>query len=278
MTAPTDRLEQVEQVLAELEAVEAQLSELQDGLTRSHRLATLGTMASIIAHEFNNILTPMISYCQMAQAAPDDLPMLRKAVDKALAGAQKAASISASMLGFARDADEATRCRLDTVLEEVFNCMARPPQKDGIDLQLDIPQDLWLAISPVNLQQVLLNLVLNARQAMRRRGGRLTITAQRRGVPGREDAVIEIADTGPGIPEDLLPNVFRPFVTRRESDDGSGGRGTGLGLAICRDLIRRAEGVIRIARSDATGTTFVIELPTTVGEAAALEPGTGDAA
>jgi signal transduction histidine kinase len=256
MAAPLDRLDQAEMLLQQLETVETQLRQLQDGLTRSHRLATLGTMASIIAHEFNNILTPMISYCQMAQQAPEDLEMLRKAVDKSLAGAQKAASISSSMLGFARDADEADRCRLDQVLDEVFNCMARPPARDGITLSLHIPENTWLAISPVNLQQVLLNLILNARQIMRRTGGRLDITASRRG----PNIIIEVADSGPGIAPDLLPHVFKPFVTRRDTDD-TGSRGTGLGLAICRDLVTRAQGAIRVARSDPTGTTFELTLP-----------------
>ncbi|QNN22648.1 HAMP domain-containing histidine kinase [Planctomycetales bacterium ZRK34] len=258
MAAPLDRLDQAEALLQQLESVETQLRQLQDGLTRSHRLATLGTMASIIAHEFNNILTPMISYCQMAQQAPEDIAMLRKAVDKSLAGALKAASISSSMLGFARDSDEADHCRLDQVLDEVFNCMARPPARDGITLSIHIPENTWLAISPVNLQQVLLNLILNARQVMRKTGGRLNITASRRG----PNILLEIADTGPGIPADILADVFKPFVTRRDPDpDATHSRGTGLGLAICRDLVQRAEGAIRVARSDDTGTTFELTIP-----------------
>ncbi|MBI1370245.1 MAG: hypothetical protein GC162_16545 [Planctomycetes bacterium] len=257
MALPTDKLEQAELLLGELERVEVQLRQLQEGLTRSHRLATLGTMASIIAHEFNNILTPMISYCQMAEQVPEDIPMLRKAVAKALAGAQKAASISSSMLGFARESDEAALSNIVQVIDEVFNCMARPPQRDGIRLTIDVDADLHVAISPVNLQQVLLNIVLNARQAMRRQGGSLALSAGREG----ETVFIEVADTGPGIPTDILPRVFEPFVTRREGVGAGQAPGTGLGLAICRDLIRRAGGQIAITKSDPTGTTFRIVLP-----------------
>jgi len=256
MATPTDRIDQAETLLRDLERVEAQLHQLQDGLTRSHRLATLGTMASIIAHEFNNILTPMISYCQMAEQSPEDVAMLRKAVAKSLAGAQKAASISSSMLGFARDGDEADVAQLDVVLDEVFNCMARPPEKDGIQCHIDIPEDTYVAMSPTGAQQVLLNLVLNARQAMRRTGGHLSITARQAG----DTVTLDISDTGPGIPQDLIPHVFKPFITRREAEPGQP-RGTGLGLAICSDLIERAGGEISIAKSDSDGTTFRIELP-----------------
>jgi len=221
MATPTDRIDQAETLLRDLERVEAQLHQLQDGLTRSHRLATLGTMASIIAHEFNNILTPMISYCQMAEQSPDDIEMLR-----------------------------------NVVLDEVSNCMARPPEKDGIQCHIDIPEDTYVAMSPTGAQQVLLNLVLNARQAMRRNGGHLSITARQ----AVDTVTLDISDTGPGIPQDLIPHVFTPSIPRRQAEPGQP-RGTGLGLAICSDLIERAGGQITIVKSDSDGTTFRIELP-----------------
>jgi signal transduction histidine kinase len=258
MDPSDDKLNDAEHLLGELESIESNLRRLQQGLTRSHRLATLGTMASIVAHEFNNILTPVISYCQLAQQAPDDLVLQQKAVAKALAGAERAAQISGSMLGFSSDANQPGEegCEVESVVQEVFNCLARPPQKDGIELKLGIEPGCRVAMTPVSLQQVLLNLVLNARQVLRDRGGKLWLSAWSEG----RWSMIEVADTGPGIPPDLLPTVFEPFVTRRGGGSAASSEGTGLGLAVCRDLVERAGGNIGVVRSDATGTTFRIEL------------------
>jgi signal transduction histidine kinase len=256
MSLPVEKLDEVERLLTDLESVEEKLRALQDGLTQSHRLATLGTMASIICHELNNLLTPIISYCQLAQSAPTDIELLKKAVDRSLKGALKAAQISSSMLGFARENDEAQDALIRFVVDEVFHCLARAPEKDGITLTIDVPKDLRAAIPPVNLQQVLLNLVLNARQAMRARGGKLTVRAEQRGA----QVIIEVIDTGRGIPADIRGREFEPFVTRRDPSCNEG-RGTGLGLAVCRDLIRRAGGTIEIASTSERGTTFRITLP-----------------
>ncbi len=264
-----ENLDQAEALLGHLETVEAQLRQLQEGLTRSHRLATLGTMASIIAHEFNNILTPVLSYCQMALQNPGDAELSKKAIEKSLRGAQRAAQISSSMLGFARDADGQQSAHLPEVITEVFSCLARAPEKDGIQLTLSVPQDCWLAITPVALQQILLNLVLNARQAMRRKGGELSITAKNDG-GALNNTIIEIADTGPGIPADILPRVFEPFVTRRDEAIGQP-KGTGLGLTISRDLVQHSGGTLTIASTGPTGTTFRITLP-----AAAPPPASSD--
>ena len=165
-----DQLAQVEQLLTHFERLEEQLQQVRDGLTHSHRLATLGTIASIIAHEYNNILTPMISYGQLALARPDDAALMRKAVEKALSGAERATKISSSLLGFAREADHEHAANLQQTISDTISCLARDPEKDGVDLRIDVP-DVQLAITPLNLQQVLLNLILNAIQAMRPNGG-----------------------------------------------------------------------------------------------------------
>ncbi len=266
MSVHADKLAEAEHLLDELERMQLQLQQLQEGVTRSHRLATLGTMASIIAHEFNNLLTPMISYCQLARKSPDDAQLARKAIDKALAGATRAAEISSSMLGFARDGDGDDLARVASVIDDVFNCLARDPKKDGIELRLDVADPLWAAIAPVALQQVVLNLVLNARQAMRPKGGQLHIIARADGDTVR----ITVADTGPGIPPQMLDHLFEPFVTRRDGPAGEP-KGTGLGLTVCRDLITRADGSIEVDSSPGMGATFRITLP------AATKPSSGSA-
>lgn len=257
-------LQSIDEVLARFETLEEQLRQVREGLVHSHRLATLGTMAAIIAHEYNNILTPVISYAQMALARPDDAALARKALERALSGAERAAKISGSLLGFARDAQGkgATRANLRHAIDEALTCMAREPKKDGVRLVIDVP-DVELAIAPVNLQQVLLNLMLNARQAIGRRGGELRISAQVEAGPKGAPAKVrvDVADTGPGIPPEIMERLFQPFVTHRASAGPGESQGTGLGLAICRDLIRAAEGEITVDSAPGQGATFHITLP-----------------
>ena len=250
-------LAHVEELLAHFEQLEAQFQQVRDGLTHSHRLATLGTIASIVAHEYNNILTPVISYAQLALADPDDPALMRKAVEKALSGAERAARISSSLLGFAREGDEQQVALLPKTIAEAVSCLGRDPAKDGITLKVAVPE-VTVAIPPLNLQQVMLNLILNARKAMKG-GGQLRIT-------GRQDGRlvnVDVADTGPGIPEEILDRLFDPFVTQElhPSDDGVDARGTGLGLCICRELIRNAGGRISVTTTPGRGATFHLVLP-----------------
>lgn len=254
-----DQLAQVEKLLEHFEQLEAQLQQVRDGLTHSHRLATLGTIASIIAHEYNNILTPILSYGQLALAKPDDSALMKTAVEKAVAGAERAANISSSLLGFAREADQEHAANLQPTIQDTFGCLGRDPEKDGIDVTVDVP-DVQVAISPLNLQQVLLNLILNAKQAMQRnRGGTIRITGHIEGTLLH----LDVADSGPGIPEDIKDRLFEPFVTHRQHspNDPAERKGTGLGLCICRDLIRNAGGQISFDSTPGKGTTFHLTVP-----------------
>ena len=263
-TAPTAPLGQVDldtvaDLLAEFEKLETQLHQVREGLTHSHRLATLGTIATIIAHEFNNILTPMMSYGQLALARPSDQDLMRKAVEKTVSGCERAAKICSSLLGFAREADEHHVAPLRPTIDETIACLSRDPKKDGIDLTIDVP-DVQVAISPLNLQQVLLNLILNAKKAMGIRGGRLRISATVEGAMVN----IDVADNGPGIPPAIRDRLFEPFVTQKhrpDHDDGLERKGTGLGLCICRDLVRNAGGNITVDSVPDQGATFHISLP-----------------
>src|SRR6185369_5603381 len=116
--ADPEALTTIEQLFANFQQLEAQLQQVRESLTHSHRLATLGTIASIIAHEYNNILTPVVSYAQLALAKPGDQELMKKAVEKALAGAERAAHISSSLLGFAREADQRHAAPLRRTIDE----------------------------------------------------------------------------------------------------------------------------------------------------------------
>lgn len=256
-TSPV-QVERIEDMLEHFELLEAQLRQIRDGLTHSHRLATLGTLASIIAHEYNNILTPILSYGQLALAQPDNQNMMRTAVEKSVIGAERAAQISRSLLGFARESDHELHADLQSTIEETLGCLGRDLKKDGINLTIEVP-DVQLAISPLKLQQVLLNLMLNAKQAMGRAGGSLRLEGQ-----VQENTLhLDVADSGPGIPPEVMDRLFEPFVTKRhhapnELDER---KGTGLGLCICRDLIINAGGEITADSQPGQGATFHLAIP-----------------
>lgn len=261
-------LAEVERLLEQFADLERELQHIRAELTHSHRLATLGTLTSTIAHEYNNILTPVISYAQFALSNPDDPELMRKSIEKSLSGALRAAQISSSLLGFAREEADAGPADLNGVVQETLACLARPPEKDGIELHLDLPE-VQVAMSALNLQQVLMNLILNARKAMRRTGGALTI----RGCVEGDHVLLDVADTGPGISWEMQPRLFEPFATQPadpeyaasaelgQTNESMGERSTGLGLCICRDLLRQADGSIDVTSTPGEGATFHLTLP-----------------
>ena len=273
-------------VLEQFEAIENQIIGLRDQLARSHRLTTLGTLSAMVAHEFNNILTPVVSYAQLALQNPDDKELLVKALKKTLACAERAVRVSSAVLGFSRDdcTPAADGVHLRTAIDEALTCMAREPRRDGIELLVDVPE-VRVAVGGVCLQQVLVNLVLNAREALRGvagRRGRITITATPE-LPseGSGGAVVQrlrldVADNGPGVPEAIAARLFEPFVThpaggaagprlvnddRASAADAPPRKGTGLGLCICRDLLRAAGGDITVTNRPGAGATFHVLLP-----------------
>lgn len=246
----------IQSLLDEFHRLESQLQQVRQGLAHSHRLATLGTMAATVAHEFNNILTPLISYAQFALTQPPDLNLMRSALEKVYAGSQHAARICTSLLGFTRQQlPERTAPLLQTV-RDAMGCLGRDPASDRIEVKVDLP-DLRVAMAPIALQQVFVNLFLNARKAMLAAGGMLTITAT--AADGRID--ITVADTGPGIPPAIRDRLFEPFVSQPAGPAPAAAQGTGLGLWISRDLLRAAGGELELDTTPRRGASFRLSIP-----------------
>jgi signal transduction histidine kinase len=145
--------------------------------------------------------------------------------------------------------------------------MARDPQKDGIALRVQLQPQLMIDGDQVQLEQVLLNLLINARQAMLGKGGSLTVKAGL--VEETGELRIQVIDTGPGIPEKLLPRIFQPFFTTKGTARRGETKGTGLGLSICKDIIEHHHGRIEVQSQVGRGTTFSIYLPGAAAERAA---------
>jgi signal transduction histidine kinase len=242
--------------------MEQQLRFLREQLTESQRLATIGTIAAVIAHEFNNILTPIVSYSQSAlQNAESDKPdmdFIRKALFKSFQGSAKAGRICVSMLGLARGESVFGPVSVQKLVDETLAVMARDPQKDGIALRVQVQPELTVVGDSVQLEQVLLNLLINARQALLGKGGSITIRAQRMETA---EIRIQVVDTGPGIPEKLLPKIFQPFFTTKATARKGESKGTGLGLAICKEIVEHHKGQIEVQSEVGKGTMFSIYLP-----------------
>ena len=259
-TSPVRSLPDV--LLQQVEQTQQQLSELKDQLTDSQRLASIGTIAAVIAHEFNNLLTPIVSYAQFALQSAEsnapDMDLIKKALTKSFTSSMRAGKICGSMLSLARGDADFREVGVQELVDDTLLVMARDPKKDGIALRIQIQPDLKVVGDVVQLEQVLLNLLINARHAMLGKSGSLTIKAQ----PMDSEVRIQIIDTGPGIPEKLLPKIFQPFFTTKGTAKKGEARGSGLGLAICKDIIEHHKGRIEVASEMGKGTTFSIYLPT----------------
>ncbi len=269
----------------EIAALHKQIEDLESDLARSERLATLGAMSGAIAHEFNNLLTPLLNYAAMALAHPEDERLTRKALEKTIQSAERASQVADALLGSLQEQSASPDgCHLREAVENALTGLVRPPVADGIEVLIDISHDLRVAISPTDLNQVLLNLILNACEAMRPGPGTLAITAaclpalrldqghlnnaniSRTNVAGK--IVLRIVDTGPGMTADLVERVFDPLVTTKQREPGARkqGGGSGLGLTVCKRLIQRAGGTITLRSEPGIGTSFSIHLPSCIAK------------
>jgi signal transduction histidine kinase len=243
------------------------LQQLKAQLEHAQRLASIGSITSSVFHEVNNLLTPIISYAQLALAENPESELVQKALRKAILGAERAASIASCMLGFAHDRDGEPIVHLDHAVNDTLLCLGRDLSKDGIQLVREIPDDLWLRIQPVAIQQVLMNLLINARRAIDGKPGWIRVSAERstwnRDEPqwgGADCALITFEDSGPGMPAELIAKAFVPFV-RGVVDEHERRPGSGLGLPICRQLIEGADGTIELDPNASAGARFLIRLP-----------------
>lgn len=236
----------------------SETDQLRQQLLHAQRLSTVGALASSMAHEFNNILTTIINYAKLGQRAEHDPAVRTQALEKILKGSQRAATIINSMLGFAR-AQSSQREPTDIVrlVEEVLILADKDLRKHRVQVETNFHGRPTASVISGQIEQILLNLVINARQAMPQ-GGRLRIDVRENTRTGMVE--IRIADTGVGISPDQLRLIFEPFYTTKEPDEHGHG-GTGLGLSVCRQIIEQHHGRIRVESLAGKGSTFTVKLP-----------------
>ena len=231
---------------------------LRRQLLQAQRLSSVGTLASSVAHEFNNILTTIINYAKLGLRAPEGSSARTEALEKILKGSQRAATIVSSMLGFARNnGTQRELTDLTQLAEEVLILTEKDLSKHHVQVEKLFPDHVHAPIVPGQIEQILLNLIINARQAMPR-GGRLRIEVLEN--TATQLVEIHISDTGVGIAPEQLRLIFEPFYTTKEPDEHGHG-GTGLGLSVCRQIIEQHQGRIRVESMPGKGSTFTVKLP-----------------
>ena len=233
------------------------------------RISSLGVLAGGVFHELNNALTPILSYAKLGLRNPD--PAYReRALTQIVDAAQRAATITRGMLGLSRPGNLAHREPTDLarLVEEVAMLVKKDMARYRVRLDMKSAGNLFARVNPAQIQQVLLNLLINARQAMP--GGGVVRLRLGLDATGRR-AEISVADSGVGIAPADLRRIFEPFFSTKTEPDAAGQGGTGLGLAVCRDIVEAHHGRLRAESRLGQGSTFTIILPacpppTTPGE------------
>jgi signal transduction histidine kinase len=230
-------------------------AQMEAHLRERDKLFTLGLLAGGVAHDLNNPLAVISAHAQLLlrRAADDDsADQLRDIIG----AVDRCSRIVADLLNFARRHPTET-CPVDAVdvVRATLGMRERTLSSSGVEVRTELPPDLPLVAGDWHqLQQVFLNVIVNAEQALHKGGGTLRVTAAETAEPVRCVAV-EVWNDGPPIPPEVLPHIFDPLFTTKAGDEG-----TGLGLFICRRIVREHGGWMDV-RSGEDGTAFVIRLP-----------------
>jgi PAS domain S-box-containing protein len=251
------RVEALVRDVSERKKGEHQTRELYHQLLQAEKLAALGQTISGVAHELNNPLATILTWAERLTAHDLDPPM-RRGIDVILGESERAARIVRNLLTFARKR-QSTRAMVDlnTVVRQTLSLRAYEQRVTNIL----VIEALAAGLPPMfadahQLQQMLLNLIINAEQAMLAANGRGRLTVRTWYHHERDALLLEVSDDGPGIPEDVQLKIFDPFFTTKEV-----GKGTGLGLTVVYAIVEEHGGRTRIESRVGEGTSFFIELP-----------------
>lgn len=268
----SERPDELGQLALAFNDMATHLKQRQERIVQQERLAAVGQLSAGIAHDFNNILTSILGFAELLRQAPDTPDRVRADLSRIIVPGQRAAHLVRQMLDFSRKTIRRPQ-PLDLVplLKEIVKFLERTIP-ENIRLELEItPAEYQIEADPAQVQQMLTNMAINARDAMPN-GGLLRITLSRAVFEGEEICVecnqpirgewvrITIADTGSGIPPDALAHIFEPFFTTKAT-----GEGTGLGLPQVLGIIQQHAGHILVDSQVGQGTTFTVCLPPLAG-------------
>jgi two-component system NtrC family sensor kinase len=252
------RIEALMRDVSERRKLEDQARDLYHQLLQAEKLAALGQTISGVAHELNNPLATILTWAERLAALPVD-ETARRGLQTILSEAERAARIVRNLLTFARKRHTTrTMIDLNQVARETLALRAYEQRVTNIStieaLAAGLPP---VFADPHQIQQVLLNLIINAEQAMLSSNGRGSLMIRSWHDIERESVVIEVNDDGPGVPEDVQSKIFDPFFTTKEV-----GKGTGLGLTVAYAIIQEHGGRISVRSQQGAGASFFVELPT----------------
>lgn len=251
-----DKKGEIRSVLRTFNTMVAELKMRQEQLFQAKKLSSIGTLASGTAHQINNPLNNISTSCQLALSDLDEKehPFATKMLTTINQETERAGEIVRGLLEFSRAQTFSLQpYSLKKLVAKVKQLVAGEIPA-GVRLETDIPQDIILFIDVQKLVEALLNLVINAIQAIENPPGDVFLAAER-DADGK-NAIITIADTGTGIDEEDLQKIFDPFFTTKKA-----GNGTGLGLAVVYGMIKKQNGSIRVESEKGKGTQFTITLP-----------------
>jgi PAS domain S-box-containing protein len=248
---------------------------LEEQLLHSQKMEAIGRLAGGVAHDFNNLLTVILTHAVLAERALNGLSVARDHVAPIREAGERAALLTRQLLAFSR------KERIDPAVVDVNQLvqgvahMLRRLVGDDVELRLDLGADAGMVyIDPGQLEQVLVNLLVNARDALPR-GGTVQIATSSEPAESRGGQVVglgpwvvlRVTDDGVGVPVELQARIFEPFFTTKDV-----GRGSGLGLAICHSIVSAAGGRIAVRSAPGAGASFIIHLPRSQQPAAAAAP------
>lgn len=248
-----------EELLAENAALIAKIEQLQ-------RMAILGELTSTTTHEFNNLLTTILNYAKLGLRYRDE-PSRDKAFQRILDASNRAAKLTGTILAMARNrSGQMEPTELKQVIDDTLLLMEKELQKYRIAVEKRIDNVPAIMAIGNQLQRVLINMLVNARQAMPNGG---TVYLQLHHDQDNRSVVLTIRDTGQGIAAENLPRIFEPFFSTKSGPDATGKGGTGLGLSACREIIEAHSGRIRVESAVGRGTQFIMRFPSLQAENAA---------
>ncbi len=258
--------DEIEQVMEAINRMVAEIERRQDQLVQTRKLSSIGTLTAGVAHQLNNPLNNISTSCQIAldELETADPAFLRKLLGNVGQETLRARDIVQGLLEFSRAREFSLRpvnlAELAARTLRLVKCQAC----SGVRLRADVPDDLVLAADASRLQEALLNLLLNAIQAVGNEG-EVQLAARRDDEAGQ--AVVTVSDTGPGVPEEIRSRIFDPFYTTKEE-----GKGTGLGLSIVYGIVEKHAGAVAVESAPGQGASFVIRLPLAEAPARESEP------
>jgi signal transduction histidine kinase len=236
----------------------AELAALRRQVLDAQKAATLGELLGTTTHEFNNALTTILNYSKMGLRHRDE-PTRTKALERILSAGTRAAKITASVLGMSRTGSARFEpVGLEMLIEDVLVLLEREMTKYRVQVEREFAPVPKVSANPSQLQQVLLNLLVNARQAMPQ-GGRLILRLSHDALLGTVDLMVR--DTGCGMTQDVMRRMFEPHFSTKAGPDETGKGGSGLGLSACREIIEAHRGRIRVESAPGKGTAITIRLP-----------------